>query len=401
MFTLRKNVLGLSTLLLTVCAMSFTCVEAFADSSGYIRGTNVNVRKDHSTSSKSVATLSNKDVIIIDSWNDWYKISSGDITGWVNDDFVIKKVQSSNAVKSNAQSNNTNKSTEAVIKGTNVNIRSEHTTNSKVVLNLSNKKVKILGSYGDWYKISYNGTEGWVRKDLISVSSTTTSSNKQVSQTASTGSNKTGKIKGINVNVRSKPTKTATIVATVSNQKINILAQSGDWYKISAGNTTGWVSKDFVAVTSGSTNNASSSSSKTSTASSNSKLSSIRSKLVLSSRGYLGVRYVYGGSSPSGFDCSGFTSYVYKKNGINLERTASDQAKQGKYVAKSNLQPGDLVFFDTNGGKTKKINHAGIYIGNGKFIHASSSKKGRYVKINALNTGFYAKAYVTGRTFVK
>ncbi len=320
MFTLRKSILSISTLLLTVCIMFFTSVEALADYSGYIRGTNVNVRKDHSTSSKLVATLSNKDVEIIGSWNDWFKISTGNITGWVKDDFVIKKAKSSKAS--------------------------------------NNKQVS-----------------------------------KPASQTASTCSNKTGIIKGKNVNVRSKPAKTAKIVAAVSNKKINILTQSGDWYKISAGKTTGWVLKDFVTVSSGSTKTASSSSSKT--------FSSLRSKLVLSSRGYLGVRYVYGGSSPSGFDCSGFTSYIYKKNGIKIERTASAQANQGKYVSKSNLQSGDLVFFDTNGGKTKKINHAGIYIRNGKFIHASSSKKGRYVKINDLKTGFYAKAYVTGRTFTK
>ena len=81
---------------------------------------------------------------------------------------------------------------------------------------------------------------------------------------------------------------------------------------------------------------------------------------------YLGVRYVYGGSSPSGFDCSGLVQYVCRQLGISVNRSSRDQYKNGVYVAKSNLQPGDLVFF----AKGKTISHVGIYAGNGQVIHS-------------------------------
>ncbi|MEK4128718.1 C40 family peptidase [Solibacillus sp. FSL W8-0474] len=87
---------------------------------------------------------------------------------------------------------------------------------------------------------------------------------------------------------------------------------------------------------------------------------------------YIGVRYSYGGTSAKGFDCSGYVRHVFKELGItSLERTSSDMYNQGTSVKKSELEPGDLVFFNTSG---KRVSHVGIYIGSGKFIHASTSK---------------------------
>ena len=86
---------------------------------------------------------------------------------------------------------------------------------------------------------------------------------------------------------------------------------------------------------------------------------------------FMGVPYVWGGSSPNGFDCSGFVQYVYRNNGINLSRTADYQALEGEPVDKEDLQPGDLIFF---AGDYVNVSHVGIYVGDGKMIHASSSK---------------------------
>ena len=105
-----------------------------------------------------------------------------------------------------------------------------------------------------------------------------------------------------------------------------------------------------------------------------------------------GSRYIAGGSSRGGFDCSGFTTYVYNNFGIKLPRTSASQATAGKHVEKKDLKEGDLVLFAT---RRSTVSHVGIYIGNGKFIHAANSKKG--VTVDSLNSGYYQSTYVGAR----
>jgi cell wall-associated NlpC family hydrolase len=94
-----------------------------------------------------------------------------------------------------------------------------------------------------------------------------------------------------------------------------------------------------------------------------------RSSVVSSAKKYLGVPYVYGGTTPSGFDCSGFTRYVFKEAlGMSLPRTAQEQSSLGTKVSLNNLQVGDLLFW----GGTSSVYHVGIYVGNGEYIHAST-----------------------------
>ena len=120
------------------------------------------------------------------------------------------------------------------------------------------------------------------------------------------------------------------------------------------------------------------------------------SKITSLAKKKLGRRYVWGATGEKNtFDCSGFTTYVYKKNGIKLPRRAIAQSKYGKYVPRKNLQKGDLIFFDTSKHHKGYVNHVGIYLGNGKFIHASSAKK--KVVITSLNKRFYSQRYKGAR----
>lgn len=112
------------------------------------------------------------------------------------------------------------------------------------------------------------------------------------------------------------------------------------------------------------------------------------SAIVRTAFSYRGSRYRYGGSSRGGFDCSGFTRHVYAKNGICLPHNSSAQAQCGKKVSRDELKAGDLVFFSTT---RRGISHVGIYVGDGKFVHASSSRG--HVRVDSLNEGYYKERY--------
>ena len=115
--------------------------------------------------------------------------------------------------------------------------------------------------------------------------------------------------------------------------------------------------------------------------------------LIATAKQYLGVKYVYGGTTPKGFDCSGFVQYVFEKHKKKLPRTADVQYRAGKPVSKiKDLQPGDLVFFAT--GKPKDVNHVGIYIGKDQFINAQTSKG---VAIAKLTDSYWKTAYIGAR----
>jgi len=119
-------------------------------------------------------------------------------------------------------------------------------------------------------------------------------------------------------------------------------------------------------------------------------------KLTSVAKTKLGKRYIWGASGRKNtYDCSSFTKYVYRKNGINIPRTSINQSKYGKYVKRRDLKKGDLIFFDTSKKRKGYVNHVGIYLGNNKFIHASSAKK--KVIITSLNKKFYSQRYKGAR----
>jgi cell wall-associated NlpC family hydrolase len=116
-------------------------------------------------------------------------------------------------------------------------------------------------------------------------------------------------------------------------------------------------------------------------------------------KSFLGTRYVWGATGPSKFDCSGFTQWVYRDAGINIPRVSRDQAKVGNYVKYEDLQKGDMIFFDTKKVRAGKVTHVGIYLGNGNFIHASSSAK-KVVVYNWDEKTFYKDRFLWGRRVI-
>jgi len=132
----------------------------------------------------------------------------------------------------------------------------------------------------------------------------------------------------------------------------------------------------------------------TASASSNTKADQV----ISTGKKYLGVKYRFG--APAGvtyaFDCSSFTQYIFKKNGITLPRTSSQQVTKGVKVAKAGLKKGDLVFFK-DPGRSGRIGHVAVYIGNNKMLGAS----GKAVKVSSMNSSYWTKHYVTARRVVK
>ena len=139
-----------------------------------------------------------------------------------------------------------------------------------------------------------------------------------------------------------------------------------------------------TTTASSSSNSSSSTETSKSESSSSSSISASASAIIAEAKKYLGTPYVWGGTTPSGFDCSGFTSYVYKKAGISLPRTSRAQQNYGTQVSLSNVQPGDLVFMG------KPAYHVGIYIGGGQYIHAPQT--GDVVKISTFKASSFSSA---------
>lgn len=123
----------------------------------------------------------------------------------------------------------------------------------------------------------------------------------------------------------------------------------------------------------------------------------LRDELVQTAKRFIGIPYLWGGTTAqNGFDCSGLTMVCYRLNGLNLPRVSRSQFKTGKWIAKSQLRPGDLVFFATKGGT--RVTHVGMYIGDDSFIHAP--RTGKTVRVEKLSNSFFAKTYMGGRTYL-
>ncbi len=203
----------------------------------------------------------------------------------------------------------------------------------------------------------------------------------------------TGTVSASVLNLRSDPGTSSKVIGNMTRgDKLSILESSGDWIKVKTSDgEIGWAFSRYVALSKDSDANTSEKQSENTT--------DLSEKIVKFSKTLLGTEYVYGGTTPKGFDCSGFVQYVFKNFDISLERVASSQATQGRDVSSRDLSAGDLVFFDTDGGHNS-ISHVGIYIGSGQFIHAASGSSTRKVIISDITSGYYANNFMKARRVI-
>ena len=192
------------------------------------------------------------------------------------------------------------------------------------------------------------------------------------------------------LNIRKGPNVNYSVVSKVrTNDVIDIVEKNGNWYKIkTSSNIEGWVNSKYI-------DSYTQSSDEVKTEQLTAQNSNIN-KIVKVANTQIGKKYKWGSAGPSSFDCSGFTSYIYKDGaGISLPRTSVSQSKVGIKISRNQLKSGDLVFFNTSG---KGISHVGMYIGDSKFIHASTSKG---VRIDSLNSSYYKSKFVTASRIIK
>jgi len=124
-----------------------------------------------------------------------------------------------------------------------------------------------------------------------------------------------------------------------------------------------------------------------------------KENILKNAKKHLGEDYVWGGTNPGGFDCSGYMQYIYKKEGVSIPRTANQQSKVGKEVSRFELQKGDLLFFLTDKSRNIPVTHVGMYLGNDKFIHAASKRKG--IIISSFNKSRYSRLFVKATRVIK
>jgi len=255
--------------------------------------------------------------------------------------------------------------------------------------------VIIERTSSEWYRVNYNGTVGFVSVPLLERP-------RQIADfTAS------GKISGNSVNMRERPDINSTVLGTYPQDTVmNIVGLNNGWYKVRYDNKVGYVRSDFMTLTSLSSASSTSSSGSSSGSGTSTQVTpsgtapapnvELGRQIADFAVGFVGTRYVRGGASPSGFDCSGLVSYAYAQFGISLTRNSAGQYRDnGTHINRSDLSPGDLVFTSSNGRTT---DHVALYIGDNKIVHASSSNGG--VILSDLSHSFYTRAWFGAKRIV-
>lgn len=383
------------------------------------------VREKADKESEAIGVLPKDTKVVVkdDSNKSWAKISYKNKEAYVSKDFLAneksnkkvvseakKQVLKNNPEVKKVKSNSAEKSVDMWVKSP-VYIRSEKSISSNK-LGVLEKNTKVQGVVEDgWFKTSVNGNNGFIsikylqnskieekQNDKLQISEAKNKEPKNKSNsTKFDGTNYTGYVKE-SVNVRDKDSMDSNVVSVLEKGTKVSGIKGKYWLKLSEGR---YVSVNYIQdskVESNQTKN---------TEVKDSYKKDSNSKVVRSNEGgsgsavaqaaynYLGERYVWGSAQPGvGFDCSGLTSYLYNKVcGISLYRNSAAQSNNGYPVSKSNLKQGDLLFFSTNG--SGSISHVGIYVGNGKMIHASTPSTG--VIISDIDSNYYSNTFVTAR----
>ena len=426
-----------------VSGMLLLGTVAFARTGTVKAPTGLVLRETASKTANPITTVSNNETVeILEENGEWYKVKYGNYEGYMFAEYVeAEKIVQENPVveetpaeeietpqeqvyeeKSEQTQEEVKTYPQNIVLKSDVKIYLIPSITSKVIVNGEiNANITLNYELNDWFNVTYNNTEGWVRKYYINVevpneqentNTEATTPEQNITETEQTNNtvpveNKKGYISAsTSANIRETASTSATIINTLTrNTGVTIIGEEGDFYKIQYQDITGYIAKSLISdkpveVTSRGTidRQGTENSKQTNEATETSANATEGQKVVDFAKQYLGYSYVYGGTTPTGgFDCTGFTYYVYNACGHSLSRSCSVQSTTGTAVSKENLQAGDLLLF--NNGSNGSIGHVGIYIGDGMFIHAVNARRG--VDTDTINSGYYYTYYYSARRIIK
>ncbi len=419
-------------------------VKSFATTGSVNAPNGLVLRERASKGANPITTVSDKETVEIEeTLDEWYKVKYNSYEGYLYKEYVDVKEEKTTEKAQNEQADTEVETVEENIQEV-VNVENsvypqQATTNSTVkiyvlpsitatVLNLIdvNNTVTVTKTVNSWAYIKVDeNISGWVRKSLLNISDTITTNEETTSEeqenenkeeinkeekNQTTYESKKGYINAnTSANVRSEASTSSSVLTTLTtNTEVTIVGEEGDWYKVTYGSYTGYISKALVSdkqVTTTSRGNVNRTT-ETENITETENTTETTSQTVATDSSLeggaqvadlaqqcIGCSYTYGGTSTSGFDCSGFTQYVYSSCGYSINRTASAQSNNGYEVSKDELIPGDLLLFDNT--SDGSIGHVGIYIGGGTFVHAANSRRG--VTTDTINSGYYNTYYYSAR----
>lgn len=423
----------LSTTLIFIMLLS---VKSLASTTGVITEVTVNVRKEASTDAKVIMYVTQDDKVeVLEKSGDWYKIKYKNKEGYVYADFIkvdeviseTTKNSEKNKITESSEVEKPSESLEAnleVINETKIKI-TPNILSSDIYTLKAGQEIKVLEQISGWSYISADKVSGWVRSDAIH--ETKAEETKTTTEEKTEEKQEIAYIKFNSVNLRKEPSTDSSIIEKLKiNTEVIVLEEVDSvWNKVKVNDNIGYVSKDLISAEKQEESKEEDSNSTTTSRDgesikreeqkeetkteetknenknqNHSSTSTSGKKVVEYAMQYKGYKYVYGGTSPQkGFDCSGFTSYVYKNFGYSLSRSSGGQANNGKRVEKEDLQPGDLVIYKNQ--SLTKIGHVGIYIGNNKMIHASEPGVGVTITDIDSKAHKYPQRFVMGRRIIK
>ncbi len=324
----------------------------------YVTASSLNVRSGAGTNHSVIGGLRQNQTVSVSSIaSGWATISYNGRTAYVSASHLSETSSSSGSNSSGS----TSSSSTYYVTASSLNVRSGAGTSHSVIGSLSqNQSVSVSSIANGWATISYNGRTAYVSTSYLSQTSSSSGSN----GSGSASSSSTYYVTASSLNVRSGAGTTHSVIGSLSqNQSVSVSSIANGWATISYNGRTAYVSASYLSGTSSSSSNSGNSSSSTVNA----------AQIVSYAQQFMGVPYVWGGSSPSGFDCSGFIYYVLRQNGVSISRTnvAGYWRNNSLFQNVSSPQAGDIIFFQNT--YTSGPSHIGFMINSTQFIHASSS----------------------------